>query len=87
MNFSKKLFFIFFIFISIFSFSKNIENSKDLKIKKLNNGITYYYYNNQRLKDRVSINVVVKSGSLQEEENQKGIAHFLEHMVFNGTKS
>lgn len=87
MNFSKKLFFIFFIFVSVFSFSKNIENSKDLKIKKLNNGITYYYYNNQRLKDRVSINVVVKSGSLQEEENQKGIAHFLEHMVFNGTKS
>lgn len=88
MNFSKKLFFVFFIFISIISFSKNIvENSKDLKIKKLNNGITYYYYNNKRLEDRVSINVVIKSGSLQEEENQKGIAHFLEHMVFNGTKS
>lgn len=87
-NYTKKLIFAFMFIIFSSLFSKEIvENSKDLKIKKLDNGITYYYYKNKKLANRVSINVIIKAGSLQEEENQKGIAHFLEHMTFNGTKN
>lgn len=88
MNYTKKLIFtfMFVIFSSLFS-KEIIENSKDLKIKKLDNGITYYYYKNKKPANRVSINVIIKAGSLQEEDNQKGIAHFLEHMTFNGTKN
>ena len=88
MNKIKKLVFVFMFLIFSSLFSKEIlENSKDLKIKKFDNGITYYYYRNKKPANRVSINVIVKAGSLQEEENQKGIAHFLEHMTFNGTKN
>lgn len=88
MNSIKKLIFAFMFIIFSSLFSKEIlENSKDLKIKTLDNGITYYYYKNKKPANRASINVIIKAGSLQEEENQKGIAHFLEHMAFNGTKN
>lgn len=86
----KKNLFIFMLFfiISILSFAENLINhSKGLVIKKLDNGMTYYFYKNSKPENRVSLNVVVKAGSLQEEENQKGIAHFIEHMAFNGTKN
>ncbi|WP_027128701.1 M16 family metallopeptidase [Fusobacterium perfoetens] len=86
----KKNLFIFMLFfiISILSFAENLVNhSKGLIIKKLDNGMTYYFYKNSKPENRVSLNVVVKAGSLQENENQKGIAHFIEHMAFNGTKN
>ncbi|MBQ8226456.1 MAG: insulinase family protein [Bacteroidaceae bacterium] len=53
---------------------------------KLPNGLTYYVRHNALPKERVNFYIAQKVGSVQEEEEQRGLAHFLEHMCFNGTK-
>lgn len=53
---------------------------------KLPNGLTYYIRHNARPENRVHFYIAQKVGSVQEEENQRGLAHFLEHMCFNGTE-
>ncbi len=52
---------------------------------KLDNGLTYYIRHNELPKDQAEFYIAQKVGSMQEEENQRGLAHFLEHMAFNGT--
>lgn len=52
----------------------------------LENGMRYIIYKNPLPPKRVSMRLHVDAGSLNEAENQRGVAHFLEHMVFNGTK-
>jgi zinc protease len=54
---------------------------------KLNNGVTYYIKNNQLPKNKAYVELVIKAGSLHENDDQQGLAHLLEHMAFNGTKS
>jgi len=54
---------------------------------KLENGFTYYIRENQTPKDKVSIKLIIKAGSIMEAENQLGLAHLLEHMAFNGSKN
>ncbi|MBW2450700.1 MAG: insulinase family protein [Deltaproteobacteria bacterium] len=56
-----------------------------LVFKKLPNGFAYVLFQNQHPKNRVSMHLYIKAGSLQESENQQGVAHFLEHMLFNGS--
>jgi len=56
-------------------------------IGKLNNGLTYYIRENKHPKDRAEFYLVVNAGSILEEDNQNGLAHFCEHMAFNGTKN
>ena len=53
---------------------------------KLENGLTYYVRSNALPEDRVHFYIAQKVGAVQEEDNQRGLAHFLEHMCFNGTK-
>ena len=53
---------------------------------KLSNGLTYYIRNNQNPKHQADFYIVQRVGSILEEEPQRGLAHFLEHMAFNGTK-
>ena len=53
---------------------------------KLANGLTYYVRHNEMPKERAEFYIVHKVGSIQEEDNQRGLAHFLEHMAFNGSK-
>lgn len=53
---------------------------------KLANGLTYYIYPNAEPQNRAEMRLVVNAGSLMEEEDQRGLAHFLEHMLFNGTR-
>ncbi len=53
---------------------------------KLDNGFRYIIYPNSEPPDRVSLRLHIASGSLMEAEDQRGLAHFLEHMVFNGSK-
>ena len=50
------------------------------------NGISYYIRHNEEPRDRAQISLVVKAGSVLEEENQRGLAHYVEHMAFNGTE-
>ncbi len=52
----------------------------------LSNGLTYYVRHNQEPRGRAQLSLVVRAGSLLEEEEQRGLAHFLEHMAFNGTE-
>lgn len=54
---------------------------------QLDNGLTYFIRHNEMPKDRVNFYIAQKVGSVQEEESQRGLAHFLEHMCFNGTKN
>ncbi|HTI93182.1 MAG TPA: insulinase family protein [Puia sp.] len=53
---------------------------------RLPNGLTYYIRHNQQPKDRALLYLVNKVGSILEDEDQRGLAHFMEHMNFNGTK-
>ena len=52
----------------------------------LSNGLSYYIRHNEEPRDRARIALVVKAGSVHEEEHQRGLAHFVEHMAFNGTE-
>jgi zinc protease len=61
-------------------------NSK-VKVGKLPNGLTYYIQHNERPKQRAEFYIAQKVGSILEEDRQSGLAHFLEHMCFNGTKN
>ncbi|ANM31992.1 hypothetical protein ABI59_00700 [Acidobacteria bacterium Mor1] len=54
---------------------------------KLDNGLTYYLRPNGKPEDRVDLWLAVNAGSIQEDEDQQGLAHFLEHMAFNGTEN
>ncbi|MBM6876213.1 M16 family metallopeptidase, partial [Fusobacterium mortiferum] len=79
---------LFILLFTLFSLSlsgKNFENSKNIISGKLENGIHYYIYKNNKPENKAMLNLVVKTGSLMEEDNEQGIAHFMEHMAFNGT--
>ena len=56
-----------------------------VRIGHLDNGLTYYIRHNEEPKDQAFFYIAQKVGSIQEEESQRGLAHFLEHMCFNGT--
>ena len=53
---------------------------------RLENGITYYVRPNRKPENRAELRLVVNAGSVLEDEDQLGLAHFLEHMAFNGTE-
>ncbi len=57
----------------------------DVRTGKLPNGLTYYIRHNELPKNRANFYIAQRVGSVQEEESQRGLAHFLEHMCFNGT--
>ena len=56
-----------------------------VRIGKLDNGLTYYIRYNNWPEHRANFYIAQKVGSIQENESQRGLAHFLEHMCFNGT--
>ena len=59
----------------------------NIKIGKLENGMTYYIKYNKKPEKRVELRLAVNAGSVCETEGQQGLAHFCEHMCFNGTKN
>jgi len=60
---------------------------KNVRMGKLENGLTYYIRHNALPEKRVDFYIAQKVGSILEEPQQRGLAHFLEHMAFNGTKN
>ncbi len=75
------------------TFAQSIDWNKALpadsktKVGKLPNGITYYLRHNEEPKERASFYIIRNVGALLEDDSQDGLAHFLEHMAFNGSKN
>lgn len=74
------------IFAQEIDYSKAIPFDSSVKTGKLKNGLTYYIKKNTKPENKVTLRLVVNAGSILEEDNQQGLAHFMEHMNFNGTK-
>ena len=66
---------------------EQLEQDKDVKVGKLDNGLTYYIRHNEKPAERASFYLVTNVGAIQETPAQDGLAHFLEHMCLNGTKN
>jgi len=64
-----------------------LPQDEKLRTGTLSNGLTYYIRYNKLPEQRADFYIAQKVGSILEEENQRGLAHFLEHMAFNGTKN
>lgn len=56
-----------------------------VKVGKLPNGLTYYIQKNGKPEKKLELRLVVKAGSMLEDDDQQGLAHFTEHMAFNGS--
>lgn len=73
--------------IEILELSATMPLDPAVRTGVLENGLTYYIRENSEPENRADLWLAVKAGSLQEEDDQLGLAHFLEHMLFNGTKN
>ena len=62
-------------------------NAQDTRKGVLDNGLTYYIYQSKQIPDKAGFFLLQKTGSLVEQEEERGLAHFLEHMCFNGSKN
>jgi len=62
-----------------------IRFERDLKVGKLANGLTYYIKRNARPEKQLEMKLVLKAGSIVEDDDQRGLAHFVEHMGFSGS--
>ena len=67
--------------------SQPIPADKEIRQGVLPNGLTYYIRHNEKPKGMANFYIVHDVGAAQEGDNQQGLAHFLEHMAFNGTKN
>ena len=65
--------------------SKPLPTDDRVRIGHLENGMVYYIHPNKKPEDRAELRLVVAAGSINEDEDQLGLAHFVEHMAFNGT--
>ncbi|RLD47657.1 MAG: insulinase family protein, partial [Bacteroidetes bacterium] len=89
----KILLFISLIFVISFAYSQNYNVNDKIPVDTavihgvLPNGLTYYIRHNETPKNRAELTLAVHSGSIQEDEDQRGLAHLCEHMAFNGTKN
>jgi len=70
-----------------YSPSDPIPTDPNVKTGTLSNGLTYYIQNNPKPENKVELRLVVNAGSILEDKDQLGLAHFMEHMNFNGTKN
>ncbi|GAB4133560.1 MAG: insulinase family protein [Raineya sp.] len=81
--------FVFYLWTSI-SFAQTLNQAIPLNPKvrtgKLANGLTYYIQQNSKPEKRVELRLAINAGSILETDKQQGLAHFVEHMCFNGTK-
>ncbi len=89
----KKIFAV--MFMMLMTFSVNVAKAQQMgpipvddqvRVGKLDCGLTYYIRHNDYPEHRVNFYIAQRVGSIQEEETQRGLAHFLEHMAFNGSE-
>ena len=89
----KYLIYILFLFTFTFSRAQQLDLTKPLPTDPqvisgvLPNGMHYYVRANHKPENRVMLRLVVRAGSVCEDDDQQGLAHFTEHMAFNGTKN
>lgn len=86
------LFFVVALFLGVATVSAQgpnmvIPTDENLRVGKLDNGMTYYIRHNEKPKGQASFYILHDVGAIQENDDQQGLAHFLEHMAFNGTKN
>ena len=84
------LFTLFTLFFQVLSFAQapsNLPIDPKVRIGVLDNGLTYYIVKNQEPVGQAEFFIMQKVGSILEEDSQRGLAHFLEHMAFNGTEN
>lgn len=90
-NLTGNLWMLFLVFTGIgfaqTSDTDEIPMDPNVKIGKLDNGLTYYIRNNGKPEDKLELRLALKAGSILEKDDQQGLAHFIEHMNFNGTKN
>ena len=75
-----------FFACNIYAQQGKIDNDNTIRKGILPNGMTYYIRHNEQTKGVADFYIAQKVGSILEEKRQRGLAHFLEHMAFNGTK-
>ncbi len=81
-----------FLFASTTLFAQQLKETDvipfDASVKKgkLKNGLTYYIKKNAKPENKVDLRLIINAGSILENDDQQGLAHFMEHMCFNGTK-
>lgn len=84
----RNLILIFLLFASLTSWAQQLQLlpvDKNVRKGVLPNGLTYYIRHNKLPENRADFYIAQKVGSMMEEDSQAGLAHFLEHMAFNGT--
>ena len=74
-------------FAQTFDYNNPLPVDQTIKKGRLPNGMTYYIKNTDVVKNATSYYIIQNVGSILENEDQRGLAHFLEHMAFNGTES
>src|SRR3982751_1363240 len=80
------LLFIGFKGIGQINLTQQLPVDPNVKIGKLPNGLTYYIRKNAKPEKKVELRLAVNAGAVLEEKDQRGLAHFMEHMNFNGSK-
>ena len=82
------LFSVALFFVAIVAFGQTqLPSDPAVKVGKLENGLTYYIRKNALPAERAEFYLATNVGAFQEADDQDGLAHFLEHMCFNGTKN
>jgi zinc protease len=69
-----------------FKLDQPIPVDPNVKVGKLVNGLTYYIRKNTQPSKKVELRLAINAGAVLEDEDQRGLAHFMEHMSFNGSK-
>ncbi|MGB1017978.1 MAG: M16 family metallopeptidase [Chitinophagales bacterium] len=77
----------FCVFAQVENSSSKIPDDINIKTGTFSNGLKYYIKQNRFPSNKLELRLILKVGSIVEEENQQGLAHFMEHMCFNGTKN
>ena len=70
-----------------FDLSQPAPSDPEFRVGKLDNGLTYYIRHNEEPEQRASFYIIQNVGAVLENDDQNGLAHFLEHMAFNGTEN